>query len=198
MSVRSFKVLKKMLSILGCMTFLFSITSPFYYVNFLTWSGGGETYFWSYKADYHDSLPFPPRTDQYWFLGYWSSIYSPSPLGMLFISMFTIQALGLFFGTVSVISKRRLLSFAPVLLCLTVLTLMIFTGKTISQQGSSFQKGLIDFADYQLGYYFVYTSLVLFLSPFVLNEIARRRQTKLIGNSDMLTTGQKHPNNQTQ
>ena len=97
---------------------------------------------------------------------------------MIVATIFTIQVLTLAFGLASLVYNRRLLSIAPVLLSLTILTLMIFTGYTIAQQGwgtqvqkSSFGGGAEEF---QLGFYLIFLSLTMFLLALTPNKWLRR------------------------
>lgn len=83
----------------------------------------------------------------------------------ILISMFTIQVLTLLFGVASIIFNRRMLSFAPVLLNLLTIALMVYTGMMEEVYPG----------EYQLGFYLVFPSLVLFLFAFVLNEMTKKR-----------------------
>jgi hypothetical protein len=163
-------VLKKVLTILGCLLFLFSIVSPFYTISMITLAGGSSTQYWSYESDYHYGITAIFGSRQTWFSDYWFSPYLDVGLRIpwILVSMFTIQALALFFGVASIIFNRRMLSFAPVLLTLLTITLMVYTG--IVEEIYS--------GEYQLGFYLVFPSLALFLSAFILNEVTKKQQIK--------------------
>jgi hypothetical protein len=143
-----------------------------------TLAGGSSTYYWSYGSDYHYSINFHFGSSQYWFSNYWFSPYLDVGLGIpwILVSMFTIQALTLLFGVATLIFNRRILPFASVLLSLLTVALMVYTGMMYS-------------GEYQLGYYLVFPSTVLFLSAFVLDEMNKKRQTGPTGDSGILTAG---------
>jgi hypothetical protein len=161
-----FNTLKRICAAFGCLLFLISFISPFYTINMITLAGGSSTYYWSYESDYHYAIIAHFGSSQHWFCDYWFSPYLDVGLRIpwILVSMFTIQALTLLFGVVSIIFTRRMLSFAPVLLSLLTIALMVCTG--IIEE--------IYFGEYQVGFYLIFPSLVLFLSAFVLDELARR------------------------
>jgi hypothetical protein len=182
-----FRLFRIGIALLGCLLFLISFISPFYLTRFISpvpsrcWG-----YFWSYKYDLDGLSPSspPPQytlvyySNQYWFHDYWFSGHSYSPgiedgvVPMVpwipLLSMFTIQVLTLLFGVASIIFNRRMLSFAPVLLSLLTIALMVHTGMRLSGYPEEIYSG-----EYQLGYYLVFPSMVLFLSAFVMNEVTR-------------------------
>jgi hypothetical protein len=164
--------LRKVLAILGCLLFVFSFIYPLYYAEFITLAGGGSTYYWSYKVDYRIIITVVFHQDQYWFSNYWFSSYGWIGLGIpwILISLFTVQVLTLVFGIASIIFKRRILSFTPVLLSLTAIALVIYIGMIVAGIG-------IYWWQYQLGYYLIYPSAILFMSAFALNEVTNKRQT---------------------
>jgi hypothetical protein len=165
------KVLRKTPAILGCLMFLFSSTSPFYYLVFIRTEGAGSTQFWSYRDDYQawSGAYMSFHRNQDWFSDYWfSDLGFVQSVSWILISMFSLQALTLVFGVASVISNRRVLSFAPVPLSLAVMTLMMYTGQILA---GSWQE------EYKLGYYLIYPSIAMFASAFALNEVIKKRQT---------------------
>jgi hypothetical protein len=133
-----------------------------------TGAGGSSTYYWSYGSDYHYSINFHFGSSQYWFSNYWFSPYLDVGLRIpwILVSMFTIQALTLLFGVASMIFNRRILSFAPVLLSLLTIALMVYTDMIEE----------IYFGEYQLGYYLVYPSVAMFIFAFLLNEVTKKMQ----------------------
>ncbi|MGA3193053.1 MAG: hypothetical protein ABSD73_11175 [Candidatus Bathyarchaeia archaeon] len=175
--------LKRFFATFGCLLFLISFISPFYNISGITTAGRTTTYYWSYESDYHYSFDFHFGSSQYWFSDYWFSPYLDVGLGIpwILVPMFTIQALTLLFGVASIIFNRRILPFASVLLSLLTIALMVYTGMMIS-------------GEYQLGFYLVFPSLILFLSAFVLNGMAKRKQTKPTGDSSISTVGTAHTN----
>jgi hypothetical protein len=173
--------LKRISAIFGCLLFLISFISPFYNIIGITSGGRFSTYYLSYESDHHYSFLFHFGSGQYWFSDYWFGPYLAVGLGIpwIFVPMFTIQALTLLFDVASIIFNRRILPFAPVLLSLLTIALMVYTGMMLS-------------GEYQLGFYLVFPSLVLFLSFFVLNELTNSRQTKPAGDSSISTAGTTH------
>jgi hypothetical protein len=168
------KILIEVLAVFGCLLFLLSFISPIYSVRFLTLAGFGSTTYWSYKGDYENQITIVHHSRLYWFSDYWFN----STIGLLGVgtpwiltSMFVLQVLTLAFGVVYIILRRRILLLALVLLSLSVMALMIFTGEILSQYA------LTEQGEYQLGYYLIFPSVILFLSAFALNEVMRKLQT---------------------
>jgi hypothetical protein len=164
-------ILRKTPAILGCLLFLFSVIYPLYYNMFITLAGGGSTYYWSYELTMKWFVIVVLHSEQYWFSNYWFSSYGAVGFGLpwIFISMFALQVLTLIFGVASVIFDRRIVSFAPVLFSLAVMALMIYTGEILTEHAF--------YGEYQLGYYLIYPSFIVFLSAFVLNEVIKKKQT---------------------
>jgi hypothetical protein len=166
-------ILKKTPAILGCLLFLFSFIYPLYYAEFVTLAGGGSAYYWSYKVDYEMEITVVLHSNQYWFFDYWFSSYAFVGVGMpwILVSMFALQVLTLVFGVASAIFERRILSFAPVLLSLAVMALMIYTEQILYEHGF--------YAEYQQGYYLIYPSVILFLSAFALDEALKKKRVSI-------------------
>jgi hypothetical protein len=168
--------IKKVLVILGCLLFLFSVVYPFYFMSMHSMEYWGVTY-WSYKADVTE-VTISRFSSQSWFFGYWSNaniFYIDGPwTSWILLAMFVIQTVALAFGCASLVANRRIILFVPVCLSLTVLALMSYVGyRLTSYYGySSYYAG-----GYQLGYYLVYPSLAMFLFAFLLNEVTKNRQT---------------------
>ena len=181
--------LKRICVVLGCLLFLISFISPFYHDRVLTLYGRESTYYWSYEYDYHYSVELHVGSSQQWFSDYWFNTYLPAGLRIpwILVPMFTIQVLTLLFGVASFIFNRRILSFAPFLLSLLTIALMVYTSMMPSGYPEEAYSG-----EYELGFYLVLPSLVLFLSAFVLNEMTKKRQTRLTGDSSISTTGNTH------
>lgn len=155
--------LARIFATLGCLLFLISLISPFYSLRFTTLDGIASYYYKSYESDYHSGMSRIVGHD--WFFNYWRLPGIP----WILVPMFVIQALTLLFGVAFIIFNRRILSLAPVLLSpLTIYLMTVSAGMMLSGYGG----------EYQLGFYLVFPSLALFLSAFVLNEIALKRQTK--------------------
>jgi len=170
------------LVVVGCLVFLFSVIFPFYHVStFMGLEGYQQsTNYWSYKYDYYWSyFLFGSHfgSSQQWFSDYWFAPYSASSLGLslglgipwILLPMFIIQVLTLLFGVAFIIFNRRILGFAPVLLGLLTIALMVYVGM--------FPYGVGISGTYQLGFYLVFPSLFLFLSAFALNELTKKQQT---------------------
>jgi hypothetical protein len=169
-------VLKKVLVILGCLSFLFSLMFPFYHesmVAIVVPASRSEICFWSYKIE---SSYLGGQYD-YWLSDYWFSLQSAWGLetSWILVSTFTIQLLTLALGLVPIRINRRTLFFAPVLLTSTIAVLMTGTGKILEHPIVPMLQAFS--AGYQLGYYLVYPSIAMFLFAFLLNEVTKMRQT---------------------
>ena len=172
--------IKKVLVILGCLLFLFSVVYPFYFMSMHSMEYWGVTY-WSYKADITEVIR-TPSSSQSWFFSYWSNantFYIDGPwTSWILLAMFAIQTLALAFGCASLVTNRRIILFVPVCLSLAVLALMSYVGyRLTSYYGYSSYYGFGYGGGYQLGYYLVYPSVVLFVCAFALNEVVKKRQT---------------------
>ena len=173
--------LRKPLAILGCLLFLFSVVHPFYHVA-VGGSGFSSKELWSFKDDVQywvGMIPQPPPENfpiylQLWFSNYWFSSLGFFGLGIpwILISLFIVQVLTLIFGVALIVSNRRILSFEPIIFSTAALVLMTYAAKVISNGAFLF----VSF-QYQLGYYLVYPSVVLFVCAFALNEAVKKRQT---------------------
>jgi len=163
---------------LGCLTFLFSITLPFHYAILLRSDWFGErivfykTYYWSYKSSTLDGEH--GRYSQFgesWFFDYWGNYYSHgSDLWLVFLSMFVVQVLTMITGIASIFTRRRVLALAPVLLCLTDTILMIYTNVRL-------QESNIGLNPLQQGYWLTYPSMFLFIIAFILTLVTTKKQT---------------------
>jgi hypothetical protein len=138
-----------LLTILGCLVFLFSIILPFYNtINFAEYNHGGfaiTLYYWSFKFDYKVSFAggqfrIISHVSSYWFLDYW---FSENVFSLwrswIPVAMVAVQALVLAFGIASFHFRRRVMLAAPVCLSVAVLALMFYTGK------------ILPYGDYSLG-----------------------------------------------
>jgi hypothetical protein len=99
---------KKIPAILGCIVLLFSFTFPFFYGAFSALSGGGETSFWSYRAESQSYFQMYSNLENFWLTGYWFSSNWQTPFKVVITGIFIIQILTLAFGLASVIFNRRL------------------------------------------------------------------------------------------
>jgi hypothetical protein len=167
--------LRKTLTVLGCLFFLFSFIFPFYYGHWTSALGGRSwsTYYWSYKLDEHhvDALSQLYHVSQFWFSDYWLSDYeSVFDIRSVLIPMFVLQLLTLTLGLVSLRFDRRNLLLPPFLLSLVVAMLMTYAGERISGDVLAISTG------YQSGYYLVYPSLAIFLFAFLLREVTENRE----------------------
>jgi hypothetical protein len=154
-------ILRKALVIIGYTVFLFSVISPFFVFNAPL--STISDYYWSYRRDFYGNMQQVPM--QYWFINNWET--AGLAMSWALVSMFIFQVLTLVFAVGSVLFNRRILSFAPVLLCLGVLGLMIYSGQTIGDK----------VGEYQQGYYLIFPSLVLFIFALILNEVTKKQQS---------------------
>lgn len=163
---------RTVITILGCLLFVLSFISPFYCIGFAFPGGRTSIYYWSYKCDYHVIADLRGSSSiQQWFSDYWFNpiLSVVSSITLALILLFAIQILTLVFGVAFIVSDRRTLSFEPIMLSTVVLILMTYSAQVISRNEYSNQ--------YQLGYYLVYPSVVLFVCAFALNEVVKKRQT---------------------
>jgi hypothetical protein len=161
-----FAFLKVLPAIFGCLVFLFSIISPFFL--YTAPLGSITIYYWSYRHDFYAPMRQVPT--QYWFIDNWENA-GLAAMSWTLVLMFIFQVLTLVFGVGSVFFNRRILSIAPVLLCLGVLGLMMCTGHIISPV----------LGEYQKGYYLVFLSLTLFISDFMLKRAKLLRKVTQSG-----------------
>jgi predicted membrane protein len=92
------------------------------------------------------------------------------------ISLFMVQILTLVCGVVFTISNRRIVSFEPLLLSIATLLLMTYTGERMSEVLKEAYQHTSISSQYQLGYYLVYPSVVMFVFAFLLNEVRSRKK----------------------
>lgn len=170
---------RKTLTILGCLFFLFSFICPFCYARWspvlspLLDGQSWSTYNWSYEAaEHYVNALSQSYMSHYWFSDYWFSSMGFVDLGIpwILISLFAVQVLTLIFGVAFIMSNRRILSFEPIILSIAVAALMTYTGWVISGELEVLS------SKFQLGYYLVYPAIGMFLLAFLLNEVTRRRQ----------------------
>jgi hypothetical protein len=169
-----FKWLAMLSTLIALFVFLFSIISPFYNCLFTSFPSAmvDEATYWSYRADMLFNLPYFSTTDtHFWFFNYWFDANNQGiigSLGMLWIplAMFVMQVLTLAFGCASLVIKRRTIRSVPICSSLIVLALMSYVGYRLSTHISE--------GAYQLGYYLVYPSIILFAFAFVLSEVRAR------------------------
>jgi hypothetical protein len=150
------------------------MVSPFYHITIRGIDFNDQTY-WSYKAYYS---AFTTKFISHWsqFFDYWFGTDNLTFVNGLSVSwipltMFLMQALTLAFGCVSLAIKRRITLIVPLCLSSTVLALMSYVGYRFS---SAFND-VFDVSQYQLGYYLVIPSVILFAFAFLLNEERTRR-----------------------
>jgi hypothetical protein len=156
------------LSALGCLVFLFSITSPFLfarYPNSIVPEDVNMTKFWSFKSNTEQGNPFlrvAPKIYENWFFDYWikESAYRSEFLA-LFPLMFVAQLLTLTTGVASILARKGFLFYAPVVFCLIVIALMAYLSMTAKINWSW---------QYQEGFWLTSLSLFLFLAVFILEH----------------------------
>ena len=167
---RQFESLKILLTLIAIFVFLFSVVSPYYHITINGLEDSWQTY-WSYKA-YYSAFTTKFFSSQSWGFDYWLDTDNLSFIGGIWMSwipltMFVIQILTLAFGCVSLATNRRIILSIPLCFSLTVLALMSYVGYRLSS--ALFVEG-----EYQLGYYFVFPSVILFAFAFVLTEECAR------------------------
>jgi len=162
---------RRVITALGCLLFVFSFIHPFYCVGLTVPGGRTSTYYWSYEYEYHVVADLRGSSSIYQsFSGYW---FNPNltivpTINWALILLFTVQILTLMFGVAFIVSNGRALSFEPIMSSTAALVLMTYTAQVMSRNFYSNQ--------YQLGYYLVYPSLAMFICAFLLNEVTRKMQ----------------------
>jgi hypothetical protein len=165
---------RRVITIVGCLLFVFSFIYPFYYVSSEFGGTGARTHYWSFEDNQYWSADLiGSGSSHLWFFNYW---FNPNlsvgvRISWMLISLFIVQVLTLVFGVAFIVCNKRALSFVPILLSIIVLSLMTYTATVISRNGLFFSN------QYQLGYYLVYPSVALFVFAFALNEVVKKRQT---------------------
>lgn len=167
------KAARKIIVIIACLLFLISFISPFYSFSEMTLAGGSTTYYRSFESDYYYSIVFHFGSVHYWFSDYWFSPYLDvgPEMPWILIPLFTVQVLTLVFGVAFIISERRMLSFESIVFSIAASVLMTYTGERVNGELSPYSVG-----QYQLGYYVVYASMVMFVFAFFLNEVTKKMQ----------------------
>jgi hypothetical protein len=174
---------KKVLGILGCFFFMFSIILPFCHtLYFVTteWQVIPEygtpyscsTYYWSFRTLYELNtlgglMKHTPI--YYWF--YESGFYEciPGPLlSNVFLAIFLAQLLTLVSEITSAFLNKRILASIPLASSSLVVILMIHTNIVLSPSN-------IATDSYQLGYWLTYPAIILFLFYFILNIVNKKR-----------------------
>jgi hypothetical protein len=156
------------LSALGCLVFLFSITSPFLfarYPNSTVPEDMNMTKFWSFKSYTEQGNPFLRvvfKTYENWYFDYWikEGAYRSEFLA-LFPLMFVAQLLTLITGVASILTTKRFLVYVPVVFCSIVTALMTY----VSMTGKIYWSW-----QYQEGFWLTLSSLFLFLAVFIMNH----------------------------
>lgn len=170
--------LRRTLSLLGCLFFVFSFVYPLAHGQGVPGHGPveswRETSVWSYRYERRGRF----FEDTLWFFNYWFGGYlvgqnvSFSLMSIsVSISVFVFQILTLLFGTASIVSKRRSMLIVSMLLSGAVLTLTMCMRQILLSIG--FSMFPLMFPELQLGYYVMFPSFVLFLSATVLSEATR-------------------------
>jgi len=165
---------RRVITILGCLLFVFSFIYPFYYVSWTGIGGGTLTHYWSYEYDYHYHVGLGGSGSSHqWFFDYWftPNLSVGARIPWTLVSLFTVQVLTLAFGVVFLFSNKRILSFEPIMFNIAVLVLMTYTGGILSGHVSAYSN------QFQLGYYLVYPSVAMFVSAFAINEVVKKRHT---------------------
>lgn len=166
---RQLESLTMLATLVALVVFLFSMLFPFYHIQIFGIEIFDQT-FWSYRS-YYSTFTTKFISGWSWFFNYWFDIDNLSFAGGLSITwipltMFVMQALTLAFGCLSIVIKRRITLSVPLCLSSTVLALMSYVGYRLSAALND----VFDVSQYQLGYYLVISSVVLFAFAFVLNE----------------------------
>jgi hypothetical protein len=177
---------RKILGILGCLLFLFSMILPFYHLTYFVSSMiefQNSTYYWSFRASQEVSFFEPPRAPQHtdtWF--FQPGFYNPGSSFSIYVLVviFVAQLLTLATGIASVFHDRRLLTLAPLALCSLAIVLMTYTNTVLATTKSVFLLGYtsqVTNSTTLLGYWFTYPAVTVFLLSFILNIVSKKRSS---------------------
>jgi hypothetical protein len=173
--IRFISVLRKVLLLLGCLIFLWSVASPYYrYVrvglSLSPWGGGSfAALYWSYTektvAAYFDRTV----TWERWFLDYWFGNFDIDYLGYFLLRpmIFAAQVVTLVTGIFSIFKTNRTVAAVSAATCLATMFLMVCQNLLMSDTNQ-------DPYCYQVGYGLTNPSLILFVAGFFLALIPHR------------------------
>jgi hypothetical protein len=174
---RGIRVLTSISTIIGCLIFLYSVTSPFLFSTSVFYPAisipESRTFyvqFWSFKSwnSIHSLSRMSDMNTEHQLLDYWGTFYMYAPeLCLIFVFMFMFQILTLATGMTSVFTKRRALALTPVLMCLAVIVLMTYV--IIELYEWKWQMDSIE-----QGYWLAYPSMFLFLFSSIANMVSKR------------------------
>jgi len=161
-------LLRRMLLLLGCLLFSWSVVVPLYnYTPMTMIESHYSILYWSFKVEIrrYGFLTLEGVT-QKWFFDYWfgDSYRNFSGSSWLFLAMFVTQIVTLAMGIVLVFNAKKTIAAVQAAACLTTMLLMGYQNILLS--GSN-----VIVYSYQLGYWLTYPSLVLFIINFVLTLV---------------------------
>jgi hypothetical protein len=178
---------RKVIVILGCLFFLFSMILPFYHLTYFV-SGMIEfqnsTYYWSFRVSQEISYSFGPIMTPHidiWFFqpGFYHYNIPGSSLSIyVLVVIFVAQLLTLITGIASVFHDRRILALAPLALCSLVIVLMTYTNTVLATTKSVFlarYTSQVTNSTILLGYWFTYPAIILYLSYSILSIVDKKR-----------------------
>jgi hypothetical protein len=162
-------LLRRLLVLLACFVFLWSIVSPFYrYVRVgfgIIEVGSFASLYWSFTEQIIGLSKhyLGAVLEQKWFLDYWFGNFDINYFGFFLLhpAMFVAQVITLTAGIFSFFKLKKTLAAVSVAACLTTLVLMVYQNLLASDTNLA-----LDY--YQLGYWLTYPSLVLFIVNFLL------------------------------
>jgi hypothetical protein len=139
--------------IIGCVIFLSSVLFP--YVRFIHY-GSFSADIWSFKITFHHVLDYEGL--------YWGIDNIPLPeLPWINTMILIAQILILTTGIASLFVNKKILAFAPLVFCFTVIMLALYV--SIRIDGSFFETGYYN--RLQTGFYITLSSLPFYLIAFL-------------------------------
>lgn len=170
---RFFRFLSDSLLFCACCVFPVSILNPFLTVNYYFSSWGYMPVIRNFTITYWSYMASFPSTEYIALLGgYWFNDFDPAlarflGVSWILVAMFLLQILTLTSGILSLLKARKMRIISFVSSAITVL-LMIQVYARI---------GGVSLKIYQLGYWFAYPSIFLFLSALIFDLYSDKEKT---------------------
>jgi hypothetical protein len=182
---RLIRLLSDILLLSACCLFLISVVEPFLTSSRLTWGQPVGTRvnvdYWSYKASVMSDH------ETHIFSDYWFAYYDYIPIFMtriptFLIGLLMIQILTIAVGVLSLGLRKGWIRLVPFVSSATVILLMFFIHNELEKYA---------IINYEVGYWLVYPSMLLFLLAFMMNSLTGKRRTtdgKELGQLDTAKT----------
>jgi hypothetical protein len=125
------------------------------------------SYYWSFQA-FHSINNKITQFNSYWFSNLDEIPMSETQAPTLLIAIIMAQILTVASGLLSLGLRKRWIRLVPFVSSATVMSLMFFTHNELAKYA---------IINYEIGYWLVYPSMLLFLLAFMMNSLAGKRRT---------------------